>query len=467
MPNFHARPAGAEVLVRAVRRVDVRRVVVIALAASLGALGLGCSSDSGADTSPSTTSDAGDDTTAPADSGPAPTDVDCTGKADGTDCGEGSICLASVCAPSKCGDGFVNAAAGEQCEDGNETPSDGCTACRLDCSGDADCDDGNDCTTDTCDGAKCSHALAAASSACKQADGSSGVCKDSTCVAAGCGNGVKDAGEECDDGNADDNDGCTAACKLTCKSDADCDDGDACTGKETCDKGDPDKPVCKAGTPVSCAKKGSCGADGTCDPTTGACTYVDADKDGVSCDTDCNDADPATYPGAAECKDGKDNDCNGKKEDSVDCVCYADPDKDGYAAVGAATIVASPCPAGYTNRKPVDAKSTDCRENNVHASPAQTKYFATYYCTGPGPLCTKSFDYDCSGAEQKRWSTTTKTAACTKVVTATGPGCRGSGWVGVDVAPACGAKGNYRECTYDTKTASCIGTTAQRTQECR
>lgn len=464
MPNFHARPARAETLGR-----RIGRLALVALAA-FALTYVGCSSDSASEATPATTLDAGD-SAVPTDT-PEPTGVDCTGKADGEDCGDGNICLAAVCSPSKCGDGFVNAAAGEQCEDGNDTAGDGCTACRFDCSTDTDCDDKNDCTTDTCaktDGkGTCSHALATAGAACKQADGADGICKESTCVAAGCGNGVKDAGEECDDGNTDDNDGCTAACKLTCKSDADCDDGDKCTGTATCDKSDPAKPVCKAGTPVSCAKKGSCGADGTCDPATGACTYADADKDGVTCDTDCNDADPATYPGAAECKDGKDNDCNGKKEDSVDCVCYLDPDKDGYAAVGAATIVASPCPTGYTNRKPADAKSIDCRENNAYVNPAQTKYFATSYCTGAGAFCgAKSFDYNCSGADNKRWGLVTKAPACTKVAVGTGFLCSGFGWVGVEMAPACGTKGNYRECTYNATTGSCVGTTAERTQECR
>lgn len=59
-----------------------------------------------------------------------------------------------------------------------------------------------------------------------------------------CGNGVKDPGEQCDDGNATDTDGCTIACKLPrCgdgakQRDEQCDDGnaiddDGCTNKCT------------------------------------------------------------------------------------------------------------------------------------------------------------------------------------------------------------------------------------------
>ena len=52
----------------------------------------------------------------------------------------------------------------------------------------------------------------------------------------------------------------------------------------------------------------------------------DADGDGwASCNGDCDDADPASFPGAIEVCDGVDNDCDGSSSDE-----YDDGDFDGY-----------------------------------------------------------------------------------------------------------------------------------------
>jgi cysteine-rich repeat protein len=78
-------------------------------------------------------------------------------------CGGANICASNACGAPTCGDGCVTAAAGEQCEPPN---------------------------TATC---------------------------DSTChtiAAAACGNGVLDAGEQCDDGNMFNLDGCDPTCKY-------------------------------------------------------------------------------------------------------------------------------------------------------------------------------------------------------------------------------------------------------------
>ena len=47
---------------------------------------------------------------------------------------------------------------------------------------------------------------------------------------------------------------------------------------------------------------------------------VDRDGDGAGC-MDCNDADPAIYPGAAEQCDGIDNDCDGLVDEAPACQC--------------------------------------------------------------------------------------------------------------------------------------------------
>lgn len=430
---------------------------------------------SGADTSTGTDSGGSDDTGTP-DTGTVTDDTggdggtafDCTGKADGTACGGGSICIKGVCGTSTCGDGYVDTAGGEDCEDGNTVSGDGCSSCKFDCKTNPDCDNGATCDgTETCDTTthKCAAGTAASDgTSCSLGGGTSGTCKGGACLAAGCGNGVKEGSEECDDGNTDDTDGCTKFCKYTCSADADCDDGNKCNGTETCNT---TTHRCSAGTAVTCSPKTGC--TGTCDPTSGACTYPDADKDGVACDKDCNDADPAMFPGAYECKDGKDNDCSAATSDSTapSCVCYADPDRDGYAATGAPTISSSAtCPDGYTRRAPTDATTSDCGTYNASANPGQTGWFTSPYCKylvlpgGSCPIGGSTFDYNCSGAEEKRYSVSSSTS-CPGATTLFGCLIR-SGWIGS--VPACGGSGTYRQCSWST--TGCSGAEVTKKQEC-
>ena len=108
-----------------------------------------------------------------------------------------------------CGDGHLDS--GEQCDDGNTTSGDGCSAtCTVEqappppppCCGDGQvgdgeqCDDGNTTSGDGC---------------------------SATCTAEEppppppapcCGDGNVDAGEQCDDGNTANGDGCSSSCKL-------------------------------------------------------------------------------------------------------------------------------------------------------------------------------------------------------------------------------------------------------------
>ncbi len=90
-----------------------------------------------------------------------------------------------------------------------------------------------------------------------------------------CGNGIGEIGEECDDGNAVDDDGCSRSCELGCS--------------------DPD------GDGIS-----------ICEDLCELFTIGDIDGDGQTPETgDCNEADPRQHPSAEERCDGIDNDCDG------------------------------------------------------------------------------------------------------------------------------------------------------------
>ncbi|HNM24075.1 MAG TPA: MopE-related protein, partial [Saprospiraceae bacterium] len=122
--------------------------------------------------------------------------------------------------------------------------------------------------------------------------------------------------------------------------------------------------------------------------------YADADGDGfgnaaatlaacaqpagyVSDNTDCNDANAAIHPGAAEMCNGLDDDCDGLIDEGVQSTFYADADGDGYGDP-ALSIQACTPPAGYV------PDNTDCNDANgaIHPNAVET-------CNG--------LDDDCDG----------------------------------------------------------------------
>ncbi|MGB5375694.1 MAG: leucine-rich repeat domain-containing protein [Polyangiales bacterium] len=156
-----------------------------------------------------------------------------------------------------CGDGFVNDPS-EVCDDGNLSTGDGCNAaCLLEvgepCTGDTDC------ATNLCN-------MAAMPAVCAPP--------------VGCGNGLLEAGEACDDGNNMNGDGCTAACEI--------EDGNPCTTHAACASG-----VCDMNeAPPLCEPAGSCGngvLDGSesCDDgnlmTGDGCSNICLLEDGEPC----------------------------------------------------------------------------------------------------------------------------------------------------------------------------------------
>jgi cysteine-rich repeat protein len=237
--------------------------------------------------------------------------TDCTGAADGTSCGGGNICVGGTCGESRCGDDYIDTAAGEECEDGNPNAFDGCepATCEFSCHAgecaDAESCDGEEVCSDTTH--VCVDVADLENGAeCTRAGGEAGVCNAGVCVEAGCGNGVVEAPEDCDDGNATQLDGCQNDCRFSCRVDPtvenvwylDC-DGDGYSARnpeprEQCEEPDPE----------------SCG---------GGWTLL-FPADGLE---DCDDADETRHPNATELCDTIDSDCDGSGEAAGMISCDA------------------------------------------------------------------------------------------------------------------------------------------------
>jgi|GEM_PF-1783789 len=153
------------------------------------------------------------------------------------------------CVPAYCSDGVIDT--GEECDDGNKTDGDGCSAeCKKvpQCADklDNDVDDlidlaDPDCTDSTDDSefpeAKCGNNFVDPGETCDDGnsingDGCSENCQTEPAI---CGNGRAEGKEECDDGNTVDDDSCSNSCKT--KITGYCGDGIVDPGKEGCDDG--------------------------------------------------------------------------------------------------------------------------------------------------------------------------------------------------------------------------------------
>lgn len=203
--------------------------------------------------------------------------------ANGTACdlGDGAtgICLGRECVESVCGDGFIDEAAGEECENPGVYP------CSEDCKFLGECKDDEDCS----DGFLCNGV--------ELCNTESYTCEPGTPFPNGTQCGPT---EICFDGEC---------MTPECRTNADCDDANSCNGQETCD---PVSFVCVPGTNV--ANGEVCGSgDEVC--LDGQCIVPE-------CRTD------------AQCNDG--NACNGQETcDTANFACVAGtPPSDGTACGG-------------------------------------------------------------------------------------------------------------------------------------
>jgi cysteine-rich repeat protein len=256
------------------------------------------------------------------------------------DGGESATCDFD-CTTAFCGDGTVNATAGESCDDANASDTDPCpTTCVIATCGDGftcsstgcttgpdggveQCDDAganSDVTPDACRtdcaAAHCGDGVVDTGEVCDDS-GESATCDDDcTLPQCGDGNANQAAGEECDDGNLDDNDACRNSCNL-----ATCGDGVVCNvvgcttgpggGLEECDDAGANSNVTPDACRTNCANP-HCG-DGVID----AGEQCDDGGESMACDTNC------TF---AFCGDGTVNSSAGEQCDDggESATCDAD-----------------------------------------------------------------------------------------------------------------------------------------------
>jgi len=258
------------------------------------------------------------------------------------DCEEGEICneraSPNECVAPGCGDGLLQA--DEACDDGNTAAGDGCdAACLIEI--DEECESDDDCGSGVCDPTD-------AVCVCDEDDdcGEGQLCDDGVdsnrCVSMGCGNGVLETGEACDDSNLEDGDGCDSACLVEL--------GEECESDDGCASGlcDPTDDVC------TCDSDNDCGDGQVCDDGVdpNRCVGVSCGNGMIEAGEACDDANLEDDDGCSatcvvepgfECVDEPsdceatgcetDSDCGDRQIcDAGECVtveCTEDPDCDG------------------------------------------------------------------------------------------------------------------------------------------
>ena len=289
-------------------------------------------------------------------------------------------------------------------------------------------------------------------------------------------------GGDCNDGNVDIYPGALEVCDTVdndCDGQVDADDEDTdidMDGWSSCagDCDDLDADISPDVTEVCNEIDDDCDGEVDGPSAVGASIwYEDVDGDGygertsaiIACsapssyvanDDDCDDTDESVHPAASETCDGDDNDCDGYTDEAGAAGCttyYYDYDDDGYGTSSSSCLCS---PSGhYTS-----SLSSDCYDSNPDACPTTTSYYSSHRGDG-------SYDYNCNGSQEKRYTTVSDTCAFFSDF-----GCSATnGWSGS--SPSCGSTGTWRETCYYSSDGwpwewGCYwGSTTSRTQTCR
>ena len=103
---------------------------------------------------------------------------------------------------------------------------------------------------------------------------------------------------------------------------------------------------------------------------------VDADGDGFTNDLDCDDADPAISPTAAEVCNGVDDNCNGSVDEGLETATwFVDADADGYGSLDELREACA-APSGFVGN------DWDCDDAAAEVHPG-----ADEVCSGPDRNC--------------------------------------------------------------------------------
>jgi cysteine-rich repeat protein len=284
----------------------------------------------------------------------------------------------SCLAPAVCGNGQLES--GEDCDDGNTTSGDCCSAtCTVEPAAQSCASDGNACTDDECDGAGvCVHT--ANGDACDDSLFCNGT---DTCASGTC---SLHTGDPCPGADGDGN--CSESCDETADAcsgpdtnGAACDDGLFCNGTDTCGGG-----TCSVHTGDPCfAGDGDANCAESCDDTLDTCSAPDTD--GSACDDSlfCNGADtcqggtcsghagdPCPGPDAdancAESCDEAGDDCTATDTDGAACDDSLFCNGADTCASGACTTHAGdPCPGADG-----DGNCSETCDETADAAPPRT-----------------------------------------------------------------------------------------------